>query len=119
MPTAASAQPGTPGAPPPAAAPASTTIRPTIAVFNMAAVMRDYDKAKYQVYLLKKMQIDRSGNSMKLRGEIIKLNQVLQSTTDPTLKSKYEKDMMEYQHKYQVEESDVKKLLNDEASKMI
>jgi Skp family chaperone for outer membrane proteins len=112
----ASAQPpATTGAPPPA----GTTVRPTIAVFNMAAVMRDYDKAKYQVYLLNKMKIERSASKDKLRAEMIRLNQVLQGTQDPTTKSKLEKDMMEYQHKYQVEERDVNKFLNDEASKII
>src|SRR5262245_24453987 len=43
-------------APPPAGGqpPAVAASRPTIAVFNMAAVMRDYGKAKYQVYMLNK-----------------------------------------------------------------
>src|SRR5262245_12965357 len=40
------------GGMPPAggAAPAANTVRPVVAVFNMAAVMREFGQAKYQVY---------------------------------------------------------------------
>lgn len=114
------AQPPGAGAPPPAAAaPAATAVRPTVAVFNMAAVMRDYDKAKFQVYLLNKMRIDKSTNLVKLRGELIKIQQQLPAIADPATKDKLTKDGVALQRQYQDEESAVNKLLNDEASKII
>ena len=111
---------GTPPPPPAAAAPGATTAaRPTIAVFNMAAVMRDYDKAKYQVYVLNKTRVERSGNLGKVRADYIKLQQQLPAIVDPGQKEKAAKDLLELQRRYEDEERNVNKLLNDEASKII
>ena len=118
----ASAQPPAGGAPPPpAAAPAAgaTAARPTIAVFNMAAVMRDYDKAKYQVYVLNKTRVERSGNLAKVRAEYIKLQQVLPAIADPAQKEKAARDLLDLQRRYEDEERNVNKFLNEEASKII
>jgi Skp family chaperone for outer membrane proteins len=106
------------GTPPPAAGGASG-IRPTVAVFNMAAVMRDFEKAKYQVWVLNKQRVGTSGNLAGLRTKAIELKKLFDGTAEPSLKSKYEKDLMEIQHRYQLEERDVNKSLNDEASKII
>ena len=117
----AGAQAPAAGTPPPpaAAAPGASAARPTIAVFNMAAVMRDYDKAKYQVYVLNKTRVERSGNLAKVRADYIKLQQQLPAIVDPGQKEKAAKDLLELQRRYEDEERNVNKLLNDEASKII
>ena len=117
----AGAQAPAAGTPPPpaAAAPGASAARPTIAVFNMAAVMRDYDKAKYQVYVLNKTRVERSGNLAKVRADYIKLQQQLPTIVDPGQKEKAAKDLLELQRRYEDEERNVNKLLNDEASKII
>jgi len=108
--------PPAPGAPAPAAAGGT---RPTVAVFNMAAVMRDFEKAKYQVHILNKMRIETSANLIAVRGQVVKLNEQLRVTVDQTTKAKLEKDLLDLQHRYTVEEREVNKKLNDEASKII
>lgn len=106
------------GAPAPGA-PATAGVRPTIAVFNMAAVMRDFEKAKYQVYLLNRSRVANSGKLAQLRTHALELKKQYDGAVDQGVKGKLEKDLMEVQHRFQVEERDVNKQLNDEASKII
>jgi len=113
----ATAQPPAGGAP--AGAPAASAVRPTIAVFNMAAVMRDFEKAKYQVYRLNQSRVANSGKLAQLRTHALELKKQYDGAVDPTVKGKLEKDLMEVQHRFQLEERDVNKSLNDEASKII
>jgi Skp family chaperone for outer membrane proteins len=118
--SAATAQPPVGGTPPPPAAGApGTGVRPTIAVFNMAAVMRDFEKAKFQVYKLNQSRVTNSGKLAQLRARALDLKKNFDQAIDQTVKSKLEKDLMEIQHQFQVEERDVNKALNDEASKII
>ena len=85
----------------------------------MAAVMRDYDKAKYQVYLLNKMRIEKSGNLAQLRTKALGLQQQIQGTLDPATKDRLTKDLLAIQRTFEDEERGVNKFLNDEASKII
>lgn len=107
------------GGAPAAGAPATAGVRPTIAVFNMAAVMRDFEKAKYQVYLLNRSRVANSGKLAQLRTQALELKKQYDGAVDQGVKGKLEKDLMEVQHRFQVEERDVNKQLNDEASKII
>lgn len=118
--SAATAQPPAGGTPPPAAgaAPASG-VRPTVAVFNMAAVMRDFEKAKYQVYTLNKMRVANSGSLAQLRTKALELQKLIPATTDTGLREKYTRDLTAIQRQYEDEERNVNKHLNDEASKII
>lgn len=106
-----------PGTPPPAAA--APSARPTVAVFNMAAVMRDYGKAKYQVYKLNKKRIDNSSNLVKWRGEYLKLQQDIQKVVDPAQKDAMGKEVLALARKIEDEDRRVNKELNDDASKII
>ncbi|MDB5310888.1 MAG: hypothetical protein JWO38_5090 [Gemmataceae bacterium] len=115
--TAQAQPPGAPGAPPPAAG--APQARPTIAVFNMAAVMRDYGKAKYQVYMLNDRRIKLSGDLLKWRGEYIKLQQDIQKTVEPATKEKMAKEILELARKIEDKDREVNKALNEEASKII
>jgi Skp family chaperone for outer membrane proteins len=102
-----------------AGAPAASSPRSTVAVFNMAAVMKDYDKVKYHLYKLNKLKHERSANLIALRGELIRLESVIRTATDQPSKEKLSEEFKVKQRKYQDEDSAVNKVLNEEASKMI
>lgn len=104
-----------PGATPPAA----QTGRPTVAVFNMASVMRDFGKAKWQVYQLNEERKGMSGDLVKWRAEYIKLQQGIQAAPDPAVKEKLGKDMLELARKIEDKDRDINKVLNDKASTII
>lgn len=112
-------QPG--GAPPPGAQPPAATqqARPTIAVFNMAAVMRDYGKAKYQVYQLNKKRIDMSGDLVKWRGEFVQCQQDIQKAQDPKIKDTLNGKMVNLARLIEDKDREVNKVLNDDASAII
>jgi Skp family chaperone for outer membrane proteins len=110
--------PGGAAAPPPAGNPAPTA-RPTIAVFNMAAVMRDYGKAQYQVYTLNKERNELSADLVKWRGDYIKLQQDIQVQQVAALKEKMSKDLFELAHKIETKDREVTKVLNDKATAII
>jgi Skp family chaperone for outer membrane proteins len=102
------------GNPPPAA-----TGRPTIAVFNMAAVMRDYGKAQYQVYELNAERAALSADLVKWRGEYIKLQQEAQVQQVPAIKEKMTRDMLDLAHRIEVKDREVTKILNEKATAII
>ena len=110
----ASAQPGA-GAPP-AAAPAT---RPTIAVFNMAAVMRDFGQAKYQVWLLNQKKDGLSKNLVLYRGEYIKIQTDLRANPNHPQKDALAKRMLDLARMIEDEDRNISKQLNDDASKII
>ncbi|HEY3787964.1 MAG TPA: OmpH family outer membrane protein [Urbifossiella sp.] len=115
--SAAAQQPGT--AAPPITTPTASMARPAVAVFNIAAVMRDYDKAKYQIYLLSKMKAEKSGNLLKLRSEHIAIQQRMGSIVDPAAKEKAQRDMLDIQRRFEDEERMVNKNMNDYATQII
>lgn len=110
-----------PGAPPAGAPPAAGTpqTRPTIAVFNMAAVMRDYGKAKYQVYTLNQKRLQMSGELIKHRDSYIKLQQDMQKQPDPKVKEGMSVQMLDLARKIEDEDRKINKMLNDDASNII
>ena len=105
---------------PPGAAPApGPAARPTVAVFNMAAVMRDFGKAKFQVYTLGKRREELSVDLVKWRAEYIKLQQLVQETKEPTLREAKTREMLELARKIEDKGREVDKVLNDLASGII
>ncbi len=109
-------------APPPAGgAPApAATARPTIAVFNMAAVMRDYGKAKYQVAMLNKKRNEMSKDLMTWRAEYIKLQQDSQNpAVAVSVKEDNAKRMVALARSIEDKDRDVNKVLNEDATKII
>jgi Skp family chaperone for outer membrane proteins len=99
--------------------PTNVPTRPTIAVFNMAAVMRDYGKAKYQVYLLNKKREELSKDILVWRSELAKLQQEYQQQQVAELRDKIGKQMVDLSRKIQDREAEVNRILNDEASAII
>ena len=108
-----------PGGAPPAAPAAAPGGRPTVAVFNMASVMRDYGKAKYQVYQLNEERKGMSGDLVKWRGEYIKLQQDQAKATLPEVKDQMGKQMLELARKVEDKDRDINKVLNEKASSII
>jgi Skp family chaperone for outer membrane proteins len=113
---AANAQPGAPGAPP---APAVPATRPTIAVFNMAAVMREFGQAKYQVWLLNGKKTEMSKQLIVWRGEYIQHQQDIQKNPKhPELEQKTQR-MLALARMIEDEDRKINKQLNDDASSII
>jgi Skp family chaperone for outer membrane proteins len=115
----AHAQPGTPGAPPAAAPAAAPVSRPTIAVFNMAAVMRDFGQAKYQVWLLNNKKNELSKNLVIWRGEYIGHQKDLQQNPNHPQKDQKAQAMLDLARKIEDEDRRINKQLNDDASAII
>ena len=67
---------------------ATQQARPVVAVFNMAAVMRDYNKAKYQVHLLNEQRVAMSGDIATLKQEYIRLQNDAKSQQVPAEQEK-------------------------------
>jgi Skp family chaperone for outer membrane proteins len=111
-----------PAAAPPAAgqpAPAAGA-RPTVAVFNMAAVMRDYGKAKYQVAMLNKKRNEMSKDLMAWRAEYIKLQQETQNpATAAPVREEKGKRMVDLARQIEDRDREVNKSLNEDATKII
>lgn len=114
---AAQAQPAAAGAAP--GPTAGAQVRPTVAVFNMAAVMREFGKAKYQVYLLSKKREDESKQLTAWRAEYIKLQQLIQETKEPTVRDQKTKELLDLSRRLEDEGRRVDKILNDQASGII
>jgi len=108
------------GAAPPAggAQPASTT-RPVIAVFNMAAVMREFGQAKYQVHQLNEKRKGMSNQVVAWRAEYVKLQEDIAKQQVPAVRDEMAKKMLDLSRKIHDEETKINKMLNDEASAII
>jgi Skp family chaperone for outer membrane proteins len=111
--------PGGAGAPPGAGAAPSTGPRPVIAVFNMAAVMREFGQAKYQVHILNEKRKSLSTQVVAWRAEYVKYQEELPKQQVPSIRDDYAKKMLELSRKIQDQEATINKTLNDEASAII
>ena len=108
--------PGGAGAPPGAGAAPSTGPRPVIAVFNMAAVMREFGQAKYQVHILNEKRKSLSTQVVAWRAEYVKYQEELPKQQVPSIRDDYAKKMLELSRKIQDQEATINKTLNDEAT---
>lgn len=112
--TAAQAQPPAPGTPP---APPAT--RPTVAVFNMAGVMRDFGQAKYQVYLLNQKKNAMSMQLLKMRSEYIEIQNDLRTNPNHPQKDAKGQRMLQLTREIEDEDRKINKQLNEDASTII
>jgi Skp family chaperone for outer membrane proteins len=97
--------------------PGTFTIHKT-AVFNMAAVMRDFHQAKYQVWQLNNKRTELSKKLVKLREEYIQLQQELQKHPDDP-KGDKAKRMLALARQVEDQDREINKQLNDDASAII
>lgn len=111
---AATAQPPAPAAP--AAAPQT---RPTVAVFNMAAVMRDFGQAKYQVYLLNNKKNELSKQMVAWRTEYINIQKDLAANPNHPNKEQLQARQLKIARDVEDEDRKINKALNDDASAII
>lgn len=114
---AAAAQP--PGTPPAGAPPAAPQTRPTVAVFNMAAVMRDFGQAKYQVYLLNNKKNELSKNMVAWRTEYINIQKDLAANPNHPQKDQLQARQLKIARDVEDEDRKINKALNDDASAII
>ena len=89
------------------------------AVFNMAAVMRDFHQAKYKVWLLNKQKEKMSKQLLDWRNEYIKLQQEVQSNPNHPQKEQLTKQMVILTRQIEDEDKKINKKLNDDASAII
>jgi Skp family chaperone for outer membrane proteins len=93
--------------------------RPTIAVFNMAAVMRDFGQAKYQVWLLNSRKTEMSKGLLQWRGEYVQIQQDLARNPNHPEKDAKQQKMVTLMRQIEDENNKINKQLNDEASSII
>jgi Skp family chaperone for outer membrane proteins len=110
-----------PGGAPPAAPPAQSNPggRPTIAVFNMVAVMKDYNKAKYQVWLLTEERKRMSGDLTAKRGEFVKLQQDVKVQANAAIAEQMQKKIVELGREIEDRTREIDKQLNEKATVII
>jgi Skp family chaperone for outer membrane proteins len=113
-------QPGMPpGGAPPAATATPAPTRPTVAVFNMAAVMRDFHQAKYQVHLLNLRKIELSKKLLDMRSEYVGHDQDLRKNPNHPEKDAKQARMLVLMRAIEDEDRNINKTLNDSASLII
>jgi Skp family chaperone for outer membrane proteins len=108
--------------PPPNAQPNQTSLPPnraTIAVFNMAAVMKEYGKAKYQVYMLTEERKQMMIEVADMKKKATKLQQDMQSTQDPKIKDSMAVQVRDLARMMEDKERDNNKKLNEKANEII
>lgn len=111
-------QPGAPpGAPP--GQPAPQAGRPAVAVFNMVAVMREYKKAKYQVWQLTEEKKKASAEVSIWKAEYIKLQQETQLPLEPQIKDGKQRRMVELARQIEDKNREAEKKLNTQAEVVI
>ncbi len=114
--TAQAQQPG--AAPVNQPAPQQTS-RPTIAVFNMAAVMKDYGKAKYKVYELNEERKKMSADLVSLRAQYLKNQQEIPLQAIAAIKEEMQKKQLELTRMIEDKDREIQKHLNEKASIII
>jgi Skp family chaperone for outer membrane proteins len=98
---------------------AEKAARPTTVVFNMAAVMRDFGQAKYQVWLLNNKKSEMSKDLLAWRSEHIQHQQDLQKNPQHPEKEAKKQRILDLARMIEDEDRKINKLLNDDASAII
>ncbi len=106
------------GAAPPQPAAASSS-QSKIAVFNMAAVMKDYKKAQFEVYKINEERKELSTDVVPLRVRVMKLQQEIQSEQNASKKQELSERMRELVRDVEDAERTIKKQLDAKASVVI
>jgi Skp family chaperone for outer membrane proteins len=89
------------------------------AVFNMAAVTRDFNQAKYQVWLLNNKKTELSKQLIAWRSEYIEIQSELRKNPNHPDKNGMEKKMQDLTRKIEDEDRKINKDLNDAAGVIV
>jgi Skp family chaperone for outer membrane proteins len=89
------------------------------AVFNMAAVMRDFQLAKYNVWRLNNKKMEMSKKMLGWREEYVRLQQDLQKNPTDPKKDEKSRKMLDLARKIEDADREINKQLNDDASAII
>ena len=90
-----------------------------IAVFNMAAVMKDYSRAKHQVYLLNEERKELSAEVAAIKAEVTKLQMKILLEKNQATKEEMEERRLELTREMEDKARRIDKQLNEKASKVI
>ncbi|HEV3439709.1 MAG TPA: OmpH family outer membrane protein [Gemmata sp.] len=101
----------------PSAAP--STSEQKIAAFNMAAVMKEYGKANYQVYLLNEEKKKMSADLVALQAKYLKNQQDIQNQQDAGLKEQIQERQVELTRQIEDKNHIINKKMNEKATKII
>ncbi len=105
----------TPGAAP-ATAPVQRTDKPRIAVFNVAKVMKDFEKWQYFAATMSNKRIQVAGELGKYRAEIQDLDKRLQTEVRKEEQEVIQRAMIAKQREFDDKERSIRKQLDDESS---
>ena len=89
------------------------------AVFNLAAVMREFHQAKYQVWVLNNKKAELSKKLLSWREEYLRYQQALQKNPNHPEKEEIAQKMLNLARKIEDEDRRLNKQLNEEASAII
>lgn len=107
--------PGTPGGAP-AAAPAPKGGSGKVAVFNVAKVMKDYQRWQYYAAMMNQKRTAAAGELGKLRGEITKLQEDIQKEPIKQKQEEMAKVLVNKQREFEDKERQVRQQLDTESA---
>lgn len=93
--------------------------RPKVAVFNMAAVLSEFQSVKYHVWQLRNKQIELSKQLMSLRAESTKIQTTLKGNPNHPRKEELNDQLRELARRIEDEERKIDKQLNEQADNII
>lgn len=103
-------------APAPTAAPAA---KPTVAVFNIVEVIRNYNFAKNHMALLNHNRQIMSADLIKWRKEYLEKQEQVKTNPDPRKKEELSQDLLRLSRLIQDKDAEIAKKINEEGSKII
>ncbi|QEL20086.1 OmpH family outer membrane protein [Limnoglobus roseus] len=104
---------------PAAAAPAATTpaARGTVAVFNVARVMKDFQRWQYFAATMNEERQKKGAELAKLRNQILEKEAAGRTETSPTKKQQIEQEMTAMQRQFEDLEKAIRKDIDDKSAK--
>jgi Skp family chaperone for outer membrane proteins len=107
------------GAVPPQLSAAGANSGSKVAVFNMAAVMKEYGKAKYQVYLLNEERKGPLADLAALKAKCEKTKQTIEMEQNTKRKSELQDEEVELKREIEDKDRKINKFTNDKASTIV
>lgn len=108
-----------PGATPTPGAPAAKPARvdpPRVAVFNVAKVMKDFQKWQYFAITMNNKRISAAGELAKLRNELVELQAKAEKEPQAAVREQITRAMVEKQRSFEDKERQYRKQLDEESA---